>query len=447
MMTAWTTFLYALFPHPHQPLVLTQSDLGKTALPHTVYHDRVWFGDTGVLNPLLEGLAGAPINILRYIAYHIDEEAHQLHCIYLLEHRGGVLPQNNLWQPLGNVLENGNLPPALQDGLARWEHEYRLDRIPERRSPWAIPGWHTEAGRWIEDQVLRLGRGAIHSIEPLKSWSISCVLKVMTETGVLYFKASRDLPLFVNEGTVLARLAELYPGRLPAPVAFAPERGWMLLDDFGEPLGREAPIEQQARFMQDFARLQIDSTQKIEGLLLAGCKDRPVEALPSQIGPLLDDELVLGPLTPDEREKLKQAVPQLKARIAELAALPIPAALLHGDLHAGNVIMRKNSFLYFDWTDAAISHPYFDMIHIFMEEDETKRGALQEAYLLPWEEIYPKADVRRAWGLASMLYGLYHAVSYRHIVHGIEEFVQPELNFAFYFLRKLLEGIQPLDAS
>jgi hypothetical protein len=109
--------------------------------------------------------------------------------------------------------------------------------------------------------------------------------------------------------------------------------------------------------------------------------------------------------------------------------------------------MRKNSFLYFDWTDAAISHPYFDMIHIFMEEDETKRRALQEAYLLPWEEIYPKADVQRAWELAGMLYGLYHAISYQHIVHGIEELVQPELNFAFYFLRKLLEGIKPLDAN
>jgi len=446
-MTGWTTFLYALFLHPDEPLVLTQSDLGKITLPHMAYNDRVWLGDTGVLNPLLEQLAGVPINILRYIAYHVDEDVHQLHCIHLLELRGGVLAQNNLWQPLGKVLENGNLPPALQDGLARWNHEHRLGMIPERRAPWAIPGWHTEAGRWIEDQVLRLGRGAIHSIGPIKSWSISCVFKVMTETGILYFKASRDLPLFVNEGAVLARLAEFYPDRLPTPAAFAPERGWLLLDDLGEPLGREAPIEQQARFMQDFARLQIDSTQKIAGLLAAGCKDRPMKSLPSQIEPLFEDELVLRPLTPDERGKLKQAVPQLKALIAELITLPIPPALLHGDLHAGNVIMRKNSFLYFDWTDAAISHPYFDMIHIFMEEDETKRRALQEAYLLPWEEIYPKADVQRAWELAGMLYGLYHAISYQHIVHGIEELVQPELNFAFYFLRKLLEGIKPLDAN
>ena len=65
----------------------------------------------------------------------------------------------------------------------------------------------------------------------------------------------------------------------------------------------------------------------------------------------------------------------------------------------------------------------------------------------PGRNTILKADVRRAWELASTLYGLYHAVSYQYIVNGIEELVQPELNFAFYFLRKLLEGIKQLDAN
>ena len=59
------------------------------------------------------------------------------------------------------------------------------------------------------------------------------MLTVITGTGTLYFKVPRDLPLFVNEGVVLSRLAELYPDRLPVPLAIDPERGWMLLDDFG----------------------------------------------------------------------------------------------------------------------------------------------------------------------------------------------------------------------
>ena len=79
------------------------------------------------------------------------------------------------------------------------------------------------------------------------------------------------------------------------------------------------------------------------------------------------------------------------------------------------------------------------------EEDEAQKTALQEAYLLAWESGYSTADVRRAWELASALYGFYHAVSYQYIAHGIEELVLPELNFAYYFLRQLLMGLDQLD--
>jgi hypothetical protein len=446
-MDGWTTLLYALLPHPDQELVLVQNVSGKIVLPRRSHNDRVWVADTHVLNPLLEELTGVPINILRYVGYHLDEVMHQLYCIHLLELRGENLPQDGLWQPPEKILEDGDLPPALQERLKRWQHEQSSGIIAERRAPWAISGWHAEVERWIVSQIFHLGRGAIQRIEPIKNWSISCVLKVVTETGNLYFKASRDLPLFVNEGVVLVRLAQLFRDRLPIPVALAPERGWMLLDDFGHPLGRDATLDQQAHFMQDFARIQIDSSRKIEELLAAGCKDRRVETLPSHIEPLFDDDLVLSLLTLEEREKLKRITPRLRDLIAELVALPIPVALLHGDLHAGNVVLQKNSFLYFDWTDAAVSHPFFDMIHIFMEEDEIKRNALQEAYLLAWDELYPKADVRRAWELASALYGLYHAVSYQYIVNGIEELVQAELNFAYFFLRKLLGSIERLDSN
>jgi hypothetical protein len=329
----------------------------------------------------------------------------------------------------------------------RWEQEATSGYIPERRAPWALPSWYAQAENWIANQVSRLRRGPILEIQPVKSWSISCVLKVITESGILYFKVARDLPLFVNEGVVLTHLADLYPGRVPRPIAVQPEQGWFLLDDFGQAPDGDAPLEEQARLMQDFARLQIDSSQKVEHLLTAGCKDRRLNILLSQIDPLLNDEVALGQLTFEEREKLQQATPYLRELISELISLPIPYAILHGDLHAGNVIPYKDSFLYFDWTDAAISHPFFDMIHIFRQEDEAEKTTLQDAYLNVWEECYLKTDVRRAWELASVLYGFYHAVSYQHIARGIEELVRSELNFAYFFLRKLLVGLQRLDAK
>jgi hypothetical protein len=442
-MTNWTTIVYALLPHPTQPLALVQNGATETDLPNVVYNDLIWPADTYFMRPMLEEKIGAPINILRYVARHSDQESSRMYTILLLELRSETLPHHALWQPIETILESTPMHPSLREGLARWQIETKSGLIPERRAPWALPGWYTQVESWIADQISRLGRGAIHNIQPVKSWSISCVLKVITESGIIYFKSARDLPLFANEGVVLTCLADLYPGRVPLPIAVQPEQGWMLLEDFGD-VPDDLVLAEQARLMQDFARLQIDSAQKVDALLAAGCKDRRLDILLSQIDPLLNDELALGQLTLDEREMLQQAPPRLRELMIELFSLPIPYAILHGDLHAGNAIPHQASFLYFDWTDAAISHPFFDMIHIFREENEAQKTALQEAYLGPWETSYSRVDVHRAWELASALYGFYHAVSYQYIAHGIEELVQSELNFAYYFLRKLLIGLQKL---
>lgn len=45
-----------------------------------------------------------------------------------------------------------------------------------------------------------------------------------------------------------------------------------------------------------------------------------------------------------------------------LAVLPQGAALLHGDLHPGNVLMRGDGPVVIDWFDAAIGHPVADVV-------------------------------------------------------------------------------------
>ena len=439
--------MYVLLPHPNERLVLAQAGSSGFELSNLVLNDMVGPWDTHRLKPILEEKIGAPINILFCVARQWDEEAGQLYSIHLIESRSDALPTDAVWQPLETTLAGTTMPAALQDGLRRWQNEQISGVIPPGRAPWALPGWYTQAENWIVEQVSRLGRGTVQEIKPLKSWSISCVLQVITESGLLYFKVASDLPLFVNEGPMMTCLCTLYPGRVPLPLAMYPEYGWMLLDDFGEPPGSKLPLDQQARLMQDFAQLQINSAQHIEFLLAAGCKDRRLDVLLSQIEPLVNDAIALGPLNLEERQELQQVGPRLRELITELASLPIPYTILHGDLHSGNVIPHNDSFLYFDWTDAAISHPFFDMIYIFRTEEETQQNMLREAYLQPWETHYPKGDVRRAWELASALYGFYHAVSYQYIAHGIEELVRSELNFAYYFLRKLLDGLHQLDAK
>lgn len=49
------------------------------------------------------------------------------------------------------------------------------------------------------------------------------------------------------------------------------------------------------------------------------------------------------------------------AVLAELDAMPRGAAMLHGDLHPGNVIFGPNGPVVIDWFDAAIGHPIADL--------------------------------------------------------------------------------------
>jgi hypothetical protein len=110
----------------------------------------------------------------------------------------------------------------------------------------------------------------------------------------VFFKASLSLPLFVNEGVVMAALAQVYPDHIPAPLAVDANQGWMLLDDLSESIGRDATIEQKVHLFQTMARIQIDSTSWIGSLIQMGCIDRRNPWLQSHLDGLLADEVILS---------------------------------------------------------------------------------------------------------------------------------------------------------
>lgn len=57
-------------------------------------------------------------------------------------------------------------------------------------------------------------------------------------------------------------------------------------------------------------------------------------------------------------------LPDAERRVAQesVAQLPRGAALLHGDLHPGNVLMGASGPVVIDWFDAAIGHPIADVV-------------------------------------------------------------------------------------
>jgi hypothetical protein len=275
-----------------------------------------------------------------------------------------------------------------------------LERGPggDGGQPWAARGWFAEAERWLRSTMERLGRPLTGPVRQARVWRLSCLLRAPTGDGDVWFKANTTSPLFVNEGVVMGALAGLFPGQVPAPLAVEPERGWMVLADFGEEVGWEAPMEVVEEVTQTYARMQVEATAGLPGVDAATW------------------------LSPDEEAGLRAAVPGLQARCAELAGNAVPPVLVHGDLHLSNVARRPGGYLFFDWTDACVAHPFLDLATIrrgtaFVDAaDEAElRERLRQAYLPEWASFEPPGRLARAWELAAPLGALRQAVSYRSL--------------------------------
>jgi thiamine kinase-like enzyme len=218
----------------------------------------------------------------------------------------------------------------------------------------------------------------------------------------------------------------------------------MLLADFGEPVGRKAPVKIQKDIYSLLAQIQIKSVQHIDKLLSIGCLDRRLEWLATQIDILFNDEIALSQMQPDEIQQLQTLAPSLKEQCAQLASYQIPQTLVHGDLHLGNVAFHNNNYILFDWTDSCISHPFFDMFEFFFPRKNQLSSStlidLRDEYLAQWTIYESKSRLLEAWTFAEPLCALHHAVTYQYITACLETRAKQELSNALpAFLRELLK--------
>jgi len=333
-----------------------------------------------------------------------------------------------------------------------------LERGPggDPGQPWAARGWFAEAERWLRSTMAGLGRPVTGTVRQAQVWRLSCVLRAPTGDGDVWFKASTTSPLFVNEGVVMGALAGLFPGRVPAPLAVEPERGWMVLDDFGQEVGWEAPLEVVEEVARAYAGMQVEAAGHVDRLLAAGCLDRRLDRLAAQARAWLPAVEATADLpgidaatwlSGDEAAGLRAAVPRLQARCAELAGYAVPPSLVHGDLHLSNVARGPAGYLFFDWTDACVAHPFLDLATIrrgtaFTDAtDEAElRERLRDAYLPAWASFEPPGRLARAFELAAPLGALHQAVSYRSL--ATRPPMDPHMaQSTAWWLRRVLAGL------
>jgi phosphotransferase family enzyme len=221
---------------------------------------------------------------------------------------------------------------------------------------WNEPAWLDEATAWIRERVAVTGEIE----QPHVRWW-STVLRVPTAEGDLFFKAVASVHRF--EAALTARLFELQPGRVTEVVDVDADRGWFLMRDAGtrlrELVETTKGLHHWERLLPEYAQLQIEVAPHAEELLALGVPDERLAVLPRQLCELLDARP--PGLAEDERRRALDAVPRFEEMCRTLAEQGIPETIQHDDLHDGQVFVRDGRYLFFDWGDSCISHPFHSL--------------------------------------------------------------------------------------
>jgi hypothetical protein len=261
---------------------------------------------------------------------------------------------------------------------------------------------------------------------------------VPTAEGDVWFKAAAPFGAF--EPALTIELARLRPDRITEVVDTDSERGWMLSRDAGvrlrEVIDSEDAFVRWEELLPQYAELQLAAASLADRLLALGVPDERLAGLPRRFEQLLGNRAALLPghpegLTDDEHGQLVASVPEVERLCHELAAYGIPETIQHDDLHDGNVFVCDGRYVFFDWGDSCITHPFHTLVvtlRVLAFKHGVEPGSgpllrLRDAYLEPFSRFGRPTDLAKAADLAFRV----GTIGRAHAWHRALQSVEPEL--------------------
>jgi len=227
-------------------------------------------------------------------------------------------------------------------------------------SEWLDPEWRATADDWIGEQLVRLGLSPVGAFDQVHDRPWSTVIRVPTEVGNVFFKAVAS-PLR-HEAALTELLGSRRPDCIPPPLAVDRERGWMLMEDGGQTLreliAAERSLDRWTEVLPLYATVQIDLAGDVTELLALGVPDLRLEVLAAKAEAMLDE---IVDLSDEERRRLEGSLPWVREACEKLASAGIQETIQHDDLHDSQVFVRDGRYLFLDWGDACVSHPFFSL--------------------------------------------------------------------------------------
>ena len=313
---------------------------------------------------------------------------------------------------------------------------------PTLSTPWSESGWLEAVQDWIEPILAQHGLRPTGPLDPFHIRPWSTVLRVPTQNGLLFFKASA--PALFHEPVLTAFLARLRPDISPDLLAVNLEHGWMLMRDSGTPLRALIRPTQSLSAWKPilplFAGLQRQLADYAPHLLALGVPDRRLDTLPDQYSALLEDSQALCTGQPDglsleESRRLLHGRGEFERQCKELASFPILPSLHHDDFHDGNLFVQDGRVTFTNWGESALAHPFFSLVVLLrgatnslgLGSDAPELDELRRWYLDAWADLLPALELKRAAGLAERIGLVNRALTWQHVISSLA----PDLRSAY----------------
>jgi hypothetical protein len=272
------------------------------------------------------------------------------------------------------------------------------------RAPWARPGGVQAMVDWADRFVDHTGPA-----EQVKSWNLSCLLRLPTTGGLVWCKAVP--PFFDHEGAILELVGSMAPHLVPPVLAGTPGLTLMGHVDGTDQWG--AGPELAKSMVTAFVGLQRAVT--VEQLLGAGLPDWRSPALLAATQRLCHRDDVRATLAPAEVALLDRLVDELPDRFAALDRCGIEPGLIHGDFHPGNWRAGADTLVLLDWGDSGVGHPLLDMPAFLGRMPAEDASSVQDH----WMALLP-GDAKLAAELIAPIAALRQAIIYRSFLDAIE---------------------------
>jgi hypothetical protein len=306
----------------------------------------------------------------------------------VLLHDGGLV----LGEPVAPILME-----ALSDLPSKLEVAHVWHWPPNAR-PWQRPGWFKQATAWLTDALDSRGEALTGEVRQISSYDLASVLHAKTSGGGVYFKAGSE----TREATITAHLAKRHLDLTPEVIAWDGKRDWLATRDGGRRLSESADF---TLWEDAFAKLaHFQRTADANALTALGCPTHPFSDLADRAEVFLRDATTLHNWGLHEKQitSLADLVPFVQRAHTRVKRLDLGELPAHGDAQPMNALTGPTGCVWFDWSEASISHPFMDVGWCLTWLSHPSRAELAI------RRAYPDA-VSRLWSAYLGALGVKHA--------------------------------------